>query len=78
MAYAGMHNPLQQEWAFVKRISLGVRELFQIVEDSIKEAFMPTLLQGWGTHTTGHKVTQPPDKKSGLALTNPTMYEPDN
>ena len=42
-AYAGLQNSLQQEWAFVQRVTPGVGHAFGPVEVELKEIFVPEL-----------------------------------
>ena len=45
-AYAGLQKSLQQEWAFVQRVTPGVREAFVPVEEALREIFVPALFEG--------------------------------
>ena len=45
-AYAGLQKFLQQEWAFVQRVTPGVREAFVPVEEALREIFVPALFEG--------------------------------
>ena len=45
-AYAGLQKSLQQEWAFVQRVSPGVGNYFGPVETALKETFVPALSEG--------------------------------
>ena len=40
-AYSGPQNSLQHEWAFVQRVTPGVRDSFDPLEDALKETFVP-------------------------------------
>ena len=42
-AYAGLQKSLQQEWAFVQRVTLGVGYSFGPVEEALKEILIPAL-----------------------------------
>ena len=42
-AYAGLQKSLQQEWAFVQRVSPGVGAALGPVEDALQEVFVPDL-----------------------------------
>ena len=42
-AYAGLQNSLQQEWAFVHRVTPGVGAAFGPVEETLREVFVPAL-----------------------------------
>ena len=39
-AYAGLQKPLQQEWAFVQRVTPGISNAFGPVEEEIAKAFL--------------------------------------
>ena len=45
-SYAGMKNPLQQEWAFVQRITPDIGTTFHPVEDELRDAFLLALFKG--------------------------------
>ena len=45
-AYAGLLKSLQQEWAFMQRVTLGVHDSFGPVEKALKETFVPELFEG--------------------------------
>ena len=42
-AYAVLQKFLQQEWAFVQRVTPGVGEAFGPVEEALREIFVPAL-----------------------------------
>ena len=43
--YAGLQKSLQQEWAFVQRVTPGVGDYFGPVKQALKETFMPALFE---------------------------------
>ena len=45
-AYAGVQKSLQQEYAFMQRVTPGVRDAFGPVEVALEEIFVHTLFQG--------------------------------
>ena len=45
-AYVGLQKYLQQEWAFVQRMTPGVGDAFGPVEVALKEIFVPALFHG--------------------------------
>ena len=45
-AYAGLKKSLQQEWAFVQRVTPGIGEEFGPVEEEIAKVFLPALFEG--------------------------------
>ena len=47
-AYAGLQNSLQQEWEFVQQVTPSIRYAFGLVEEALRETFLPTLFQGLG------------------------------
>ena len=71
-AYAGLQKSLQQEWAFVQRVTLGFGDAFGPVEEEIKTAFLPELFKGVGDGALGRAITRLPVKQAGLALPDPT------
>ena len=53
-AYAGLQKSLQQEWAFVQRVTPGIGDNFGTVEEEIATAFLPALFKGvWIEHQGG-------------------------
>ena len=47
-AYEGLQKSLQQEWAFVQRVTPGIGNAFGPVETALKETFVPALVEGLG------------------------------
>ena len=45
-AYAGLQKSLQQDWAFVQRVTPGVGDTFGPVEEALREIFVPALFEG--------------------------------
>ena len=45
-AYAGLQNSLEQEWAFVQRVTPGIGDAFGPVEQALRVAFIPPLFRG--------------------------------
>ena len=45
-AYAGLKKSLQQEWAFVQRVTPVVGEAFSPVEEALRDIFVPALFRG--------------------------------
>ena len=77
-AYAGLQNSLQQDWAFVQRVTQGIGDVFGTVEEEIAKAFLPALLEGVGEGAPGRAITCLPGKQAGMALPDPTRTAPDN
>ena len=55
-AYAVLQNSLQEEWSFVQRVTLDIGMAFQVVEDVLREIFLPALFQGAMTHIPGRAI----------------------
>ena len=47
-AYAVVQKSLQQEWAFVQRVTLGIGDAFGPVEKALWETFVPAIFEGLG------------------------------
>ena len=77
-AYAGLQKPLQQEWAFVQRVTPGVRDSFGPVEEALKETFVPALFEGLRDGVPERGVTSLHVKQTGLALPDPYQTASDN
>ena len=77
-AYTGLKNSLQQEWAFVQRVTPNIGDSFRPVEQALREAFIPSLLQGLGEGTLGRGFNLLPLKHAGLDLQDPTKTCHDN
>ena len=45
-AYAGLQKSLQQEWAFVQRVTPDIGMALQVAEDMLRDIFLPALFQG--------------------------------
>ena len=67
-AYAGLQKSLQQEWAFMQRVTPGIGDAFRPVETSLKETFVPALFEGLREGVTERGVTRQPVKQAGLDL----------
>ena len=76
-AYAGRQKSLQQEWAFVQRVTPGIGNAFGPVEEEIATAFLPELFKGVGDGAPGRAITCLPVKQVGLALPDPMRTSPD-
>jgi hypothetical protein len=42
-AYAGLQKSLQQEWQFLQRVTNGLSDEFEVVEEVLAENFLPSL-----------------------------------
>ena len=59
-AYAGLQKSLQQEWAFMQRVTPGISNSFGPVEEEIKTAFITELFHGMGDGAPGREITRLP------------------
>ena len=55
--YAGLKKSLQQEWAFVQRVTPGIGMTFQSLEDELWDTFLPELFQGAKSQIPGRDIT---------------------
>ena len=77
-AYAGLQKSLQQDWAFVQRVTPGISNAFGPVEEEIAKAFLPALFEGVGYGAPGREITRLHVKQAGMALPDPTQTDPEN
>ena len=77
-AYAGLQKSLQQEWAFMQRVTPGIGNVFRPVEEEIAKAFLQVLLEGEGDGAPGRDITRLPVKQAGMALPDPILTAPEN
>ena len=77
-AYAGLKKSLQQEWAFVQRVTPGVGEAFDPVEEAFWEIFVLVLFRGLKEGFPARKNTRLTVKQAGLALPDPVQTAPEN
>ena len=75
-AYAKLQNSLQHKWAFVQRVTPGIRNAFGPVEKALRENFLPDIFEGSGEGAPERGVTCLPVKQAGLPLTDPTLTAP--
>ena len=45
-AYVGLNKYLQQEWDFVQHVTPGIGQELQLVEDELRDDFLPVLFKG--------------------------------
>ena len=45
-SYSGLQKSLQQEWAFVQRVTPDIGMALQVAEDMLRDIFLPALFQG--------------------------------
>ena len=77
-AYAGLQKSLQQEWAFVPRVTPGIGEAFGPIEEDIAKAFLPALFEGVVDGAPERAITRLSVKQAGMALPYPTRTAPEN
>ena len=68
--YAGLQKSLQQEWAFLQRVTPGIKYVFVLLEKALRETFLPALFEGLegGGGAPEKGVTRLPLKQAGLDL----------
>ena len=49
---------MQQEWAFVQRVTPGIGDALRPVETALKETFMPSMFEGMGDSVPERGVTR--------------------
>ena len=62
----------------MQRVTLGLGDYFEPVEEDIATTFLPTLFKGVGDGAPGRAITRMPVKQAGLALPDLTRTAPDN
>ena len=62
----------------MQRVTPGIRDAFGLVEEALRETFLPALFQGLGEVTTGRGVTRLPVKQAGMSLPDTTKTAPEN
>ena len=77
-AYAGLQKSLQQELAFVQRVTPGVGAAFGPVEEALREVFVLALFRGLTEGLTTRENTRLPVKQAGLAILDPVKTAPEN
>ena len=76
--YDVLQNSLQQECAFVHRVTSDIGYVFRPVYKALRNSFMPDLFQGVGEGIPGQGVYHLPVKQAGLTLLDPTLTDPEN
>ena len=77
-AYAGPQKSLQQEWAFVQPVTLGIGNAFGPVKKALRETFVPALFEELGGGVPERGFTRLPVKQAGLALPDPSQTSLEN
>ena len=75
--YAGLQKSLQQEWAFVQRVTPGIVDASVPVEKALRETFVLALFEELGGEASERGVTRLPVKLTGLALPDLTLTAPE-
>ena len=57
-AYAGLQKSLQQEWAFVQRVTPGIGDAFGPVEEEIATAFLLEIFKDVGDGAPGRAINR--------------------
>ena len=70
--YVGLQKSLQKEGAFVQYVTLDTGMAFQVVEDELRDNFLPSLFQGSTYQIPGRAITFIPIKQADIALPNLT------
>ena len=77
-AYSGLQKSLQQDWAFVQRVTPGISDAFSPAEKALRETFVMALFEGLGEGAPERGVTRLLVKQAGLSLPDPTQTAPEN
>ena len=70
--YAGLKKSFHQEWAFVQCVTPYIGVAFQVVEDALRDIFLPSLFQEFTTYIPGREITSLMVEQVKIALPNPT------
>ena len=77
-ANVGLQKSLQQNWAFVQRVTPGVGEALGPVEEDLREIFVPDLFRGLLEGLPKRENTCLPVKQAYLVLPDPVQTAPKN
>ena len=77
-AYAGLYESLQQECAFMQRVTTDIRDAVGPVEQALRDTFIPYLFRGLGEVTPGRGVTRISMKQAGLTFPDTMKTAPEN
>eukprot|EP00978_Attheya_sp_CCMP212_P027080 scaffold90288_cov52-Attheya_sp.AAC.1 len=72
LEYARLQKSLQQEWQFLQRVTDGISTEFQAVKSSLKDDFLPALLEQSKVGQPLRELLALPVKHDGIAIPNPT------
>ena len=70
-ACAGLQKSLMQEWQFLQRVTSGLSDEFEVIEEALAENFLPSLFGDGEQCDTKRQLACLPVKHAGLALPNP-------
>ena len=76
--YSVLQKSLQQEWAFIQRVTPGIGDAFCPVDKLLRETFFPALFEGLVERSPGRWVARLQVKQEGLALPDLTLTAPEN
>ena len=78
IAYAGLQMSLQQDWAFMQRVTPDIGMDLQVVADALRDIFLPVIFKGTTAQIPRRAITGLPVKQAGIALHNPTRTAGEN
>ena len=72
-AHVGLQKSLQQDWAFVQRVTPDIGMAFHVVENTLRDILLLALFQGGTSQIPRREITSLPVKQAGIALPEPTQ-----
>ena len=73
LAYSSFVKGLTHKWTYLQRTIPGVAELFQPLEDALRESLLPALL-GKPINDTEREILALPVRLGGLGIPDPTSH----
>ena len=73
-ALSAFNTGLSQRWKFVQRTVPGIAHLFQILEDAIREEFIPALC-GRVVFDVERRILAMPYRYRSMGILNPTLTQ---
>ncbi|KAG0729430.1 hypothetical protein GWK47_003483 [Chionoecetes opilio] len=70
-AYSAFTHGLQHRWSFVKRTIPGISLLLRLLEDSIRNTFLPALLRSHIIGNNERELLTFPPRLGGMGITSP-------